>query len=135
MAVSTVSEIVDVRSPSHSGDSRIGDLDELAQFHLASSTFGTKWIYARALMVLHWLTLDAQGGGSSSSSGSGIVGGIKSEKEGDLARAYAVPQSKDGRDAYLMSTSFGAELLQLWKACLILPQTRRVGALSGIVTR
>jgi len=137
MAVNTVAEIVAVKSPSHAGDSRIGDFDTLAKHHIAQAPFGDKWVYARALLVLHWLTLDAQGGGSSSTSGSGVVGGIKSEKEGDLARSYGtIGGGINEKNAYLMSTSFGAELVQLWKACLILPQTRRVGALNAsIITR
>lgn len=130
MAVDTVAGIVAVKSPDFASDPRIDDLDELAQFHVAESAFGDKWVYARALLVLHWLTLDAQGGGSSSSSGSGVVGGIKSEKEGDLARSYGTVISSDDRNGYLKSTSFGAELLQLWKACLILPRTRRVGEIN-----
>lgn len=130
MAVDTVANIVKLKSPDFDGDSRIDDLDELAKFHVAEVAFGDKWVYARALLVLHWLTLDAQGGGSSSGSGSGIVGGIKSEKEGDLARSYNGIISSDDKDGYLKSTSFGAELLQLWRACLILPRTRRVGEIN-----
>jgi hypothetical protein len=136
MGTSTVAEIVALKSPDYASDPRINDFDTLAKFHVAQSAFGDKWVYARALLVLHWLTLESQGGGSSSSSGSGVVGGIKSEKEGDLARSYGtIGGAINERNVYLMSTAFGAELVQLWRACLILPQSRRVGALSGIVTR
>ena len=136
MGVGTVAEIVALRSPSHAGDSRIADLELLAAYYVAQSVFLDKWIYAKALVVLHWLTLDAMGGGSESESGSGVVGSIKSEKEGDLARSFGSSGlSDDRRDAYFGSTSFGAELLQLWKACLLNPQTRQVGAIAGIITR
>jgi len=127
MAINTVEAIVALKSPSHAGDIRIADFDELAQFYVAQSVFGTKWVYARALVVLHMLTLDAQGGGSSSSSGSGVIGGIKSEKEGDLARTYNTAISSDDKNGYLKSTPFGFELLQLWRSLIILPITRRVG--------
>lgn len=127
MPTNTVSGIIALKSPSFAGDLRISDLDELAKFHLAQKPFGVRWIYARALLILHWLTLDAQGGGSASTSGSGVIGGISSEKEGDLARSYNTIISSDDKDGYLKSTSFGAELLQIWKSCLILPMNRRLG--------
>ena len=126
MSISTVAGIVALKSPDFASDTRLPDLEELAAFIVAQTAFGDKWVYAKALLVLHWLTLDAQGGGSSSSSGAGVVGGIKSEKEGDLSRTFNTIISMDDRNGYLKSTSFGAELLQLWKACLFLPRTRRV---------
>lgn len=127
MTTNTVSGIVALKSPSHASDPRISDFDELAKFHLAQRPFGVRWVYARALLILHWLTLDAQGGGSASTSGSGVVGGISSEKEGDLARSYNNVISVNDPDGYLKSTSFGAELLQVWRSCLILPMNRRLG--------
>jgi len=130
MSINTVSGIVALKSPSHAGDSRIADLDELAKFHIAQKPFGVRWVYARALLILHWLTLDVQGGGSSSSSGSGIIGGVNSEKEGDLSRSFNSIISASDPNGYLKSTSFGAELLQLWKSCLILPMSRRVGEID-----
>jgi len=127
MAISTAQQIIVLKSPSLSGDSRLDDMVELAKFHLGPSVWGTKYQYALALLVLHWLTLDAQGGGSSSSSGTGAVGGIKSEKEGDLQRSFGgLPSGVSERRAYLMSTTFGQELLQLQAACLMLPRTRLV---------
>ena len=129
MAINTVEGIVALKSPSFASDPRISDMDELAQFHLAQSAFGTKWIYARALLVLHWLTLDAQGGGSATTSGDGTVGGIKSEKEGALARSYNTIVSSTDEHGYLKSTSFGAELVQLWRAYILSVRTRRLGSI------
>jgi hypothetical protein len=130
VAINTVPAIVAIKLPDSASDPRLGDFEELAAFHLAQSAFGSKWVYAKALLVCHWLALEAQGGGSSSSSGSSTVGGIKSEKEGDLARSFNSIVSADDKNGYLKSTSFGAELIQLWRACLILPMTRRVGEIN-----
>ncbi len=130
MTISTVEGIIATKSPDFVGDSRIADFDEMAQLYATSVAFKTKWVYARALIVLHMLTLDAQGGGSSTSSGSGVVGGIKSEKEGDLSRAFnssANTQAPRDGDAYWNSTSFGSEYLLLRRACFILPRTKMVG--------
>jgi len=133
MPISTAIEIVQLKMPSldagpgGSDEDRINDFIELAKFYISENIFQTKYQYALALMVCHQLTLDAQGGGSTTTSGSGVIGGVKSEKEGDLARSYGgmgsnVSESKQ----YLMSTPFGQELLQLWNACLLLPRNRFV---------
>ena len=124
----TITEIIELKSPGLSGDSRLSGMIELAEELTSSTNFGDKYNHAVALLALHWLTLDSQGGGSSNSSGSGVTGGIKSEKEGDLSRSYSVPSSDSGNTAYLNRTSFGMELMLLRRSCLILPTTRRVGA-------
>lgn len=124
----SINEIIVLRSPDLNGDTRLPGMIELAKQLTSDVNFGDKYNHAVALLVLHWLTLDAQGGGSSSSSGSGVVGGIKSEKEGDLSRSYGIPSSTNDKAAYFNSTSFGAELMHIWRSCLILPRTRRVGA-------
>lgn len=126
MAISTAQQIIALKSPDHASDPRLDDFVKLSKFHISQTVFGTKYQYALALMVLHWITLDAQGGGSSSSSGSGVVGGIKSEKEGDLQRTYNLPSGKDERDSYLRGTVFGSELLQLWKTIILIPRTKMV---------
>ena len=127
MATSTAKEIVELKMPDMVGDSRVDDIIVLADFYISSTIFKTKYQYALALVALHMLMLDKQSGGSSTSSGSGSVGGIKSDKEGDLARSFGgVGSNVSERNQYFMSTPFGQELLQLWKACLILPRNRFV---------
>ena len=130
MPTGTAAEIVVLKSPSLSGDSRIDDFVDLAKLTVGQLPFGTRYQYALALVALHMITLDTQGGGSSSSSGSGVTGGIKSEKEGELQRSYgptAQNAIKNPSDAYFTSTSFGMEYLHLKRAVLIKPRNRMVG--------
>ena len=124
----SISEIIILKSPSLSGDSRLTGMIELAEQLTSKTSFGDKYNHAVALLVLHWLTLDAQSGGSSTSSGSGIGGGVKSEKEGELSRSFGIPSSASDKSIFFNSTSFGMELMYLWRSCLVLPTTRRVGA-------
>ncbi|NJR73245.1 MAG: DUF4054 domain-containing protein [Scytonema sp. CRU_2_7] len=131
MAISTAKEIVKLKMPSlalpGADDARVDDFISLASFIVAESIFADKYQYALALVVAHQLTLDAQGGGNSTTSGSGILGGITSEKEGDLSRNYAGMSSNiSERSLYFMSTPFGRELLQLWNACILTVRNRFV---------
>lgn len=122
----TVNEVIALRSPDFVGDSRIPGMDEIAKMYVSSRMFKDKWTYARALIILHWLTLDARGGGSSTQSGSGVVGNVIEEKEGKLEYKYGSILTKDDKDGYYKSTSFGAELLQLYRICILAPRTRWV---------
>lgn len=125
MSFSTIAEVIAFKGPSFLGDSRLGGLESAADMYVSMNAYGARWIYAKALLVLHWLTLDAQGGGSSSASGSGIYGGVSEEKEGGLSRKYNLPSNISEKKIYLMSTSFGAEFLMLSDTCILSPMTRR----------
>ena len=130
MPTGTAAEIIVLKSPSLAGDSRINDFVDLARLTVGRLPFGTRYEYALALVALHMITLDSQGGGSSSSSGSGVIGGIKSEKEGDLQRSYgtiAGTAVNNPSDAYFSSTSFGMEYLNLKRSILIKPRNKMVG--------
>jgi len=127
MPVSTASEIVVLKMPDLATDPRIDDFISLSAFYVSESIFSEKYQYALALVALHMFMLDKQSGGNSTSSGSGAMGGIKSEKEGDLSRSFGgmsgnVSQTK----IYFSSTPYGLELLQLWNACILMPRTRFV---------
>lgn len=126
MPISTASQIIALKSPDLSSDPRLSDFVDLAVLQTSKDAFGTKYQLAIALLVLHWLTLESQGGGSSSGSGSGVIGGIKSEKEGDLSRSYGslINPSGKGSDNYFNSTVFGAELLTLRRSCIMMPRNR-----------
>lgn len=125
MPISTAQEIIVLKSPSIPDDTRLDDFVNLAKFSIASSTFGDKYEYALALLVLHWLTLEAQTGGSATTSGSGASGGVTGKKEGQLSINFGgVPSSVSERRAYLMSTQFGQELLGLWNACIFSARNR-----------
>ncbi len=133
MPVSTAKEIVQLKMPSlvfPADEARVDDFISLADFFISERIFSAKYQYALALVVCHQLTLDSQGGGNTSTSGSGVVGGINSEKEGDLARQYGfnngmnieLPEWK----MYWVSTPFGQELMSLFKACILIPRNRFV---------
>jgi len=125
MATGTAAQIIAVKSPSFASDPRLNDFIALAGYHVSQSAYGTRYQYALALVVLHWLTLDAQRGGSSSSSGSGVGGAITSEKEGDLARSYgAPPSSTKEANAYYGGTIYGQEFLSLRNTCILTPHHR-----------
>ena len=131
MATGTAKQIIAVKSPSFASDTRLDDFIVLAAYYVSESAYGARYQYALALIVLHWLTLDAQRGGSSTSSGSGVGGAITSEKEGDLARAFGAPSSsKKDADAYWNGTIFGQEFLSL-RAHYVLTPHHRV-SLGGI---
>lgn len=127
MAISTAAEIIALKLPSSATDPRLADFISLAGFYVSERIFEDKYQYALALVVCHQLALESQGGGSAASSGSGAVGGIKSEKEGDLARSFGgVGSNISEQKQYFMSTPFGQELLQLWNACILMPRNRYV---------
>lgn len=127
MATSTAKEIVAVICPGKDTDPRIDDFLDLATAFVASVTFGTKYNYALALVVCHMFQLEEQGGGSSTSSGSGAVGGIKSIKEGQLSKTFGGPSTnlRDNK-AYWGQTSSGLNLMALWDACIFMPRNRMV---------
>ncbi len=130
MPTTTAQEIVLLKMPSlvlPDDEERIDDFITLAGFYVSENIFQAKFQYALALVVCHQLTLDSQGGGSTTSSGSGVIGGIKSEKEGDLKRDYGgIGTNISEYKQYFMSTPFGQELLQLWNACILMPRNRFV---------
>jgi len=125
MAITTVSEIIAVKAPGYETDPRIDDFTDLAKFHISSDVFGSKYNYALALMVCHWIACEGLSGGSSSGAGSGVGGSITSEKEGDLSRSYGnVSFTSAGAASYYSKTMYGQELYQLFRSCAILPMNR-----------
>ena len=89
----TVAQIIVARNPDVVVDARVNSLIELATGQ-TGGVVGTQRNDAIALLVLHWLALDSR---------AGAAGGIRSEKEGDLARGY----HKSGVDGDLGTTSWG----------------------------
>jgi hypothetical protein len=134
MATGTAQQIIAVKSPSFAADPRLSDFVTLAADFVSQSAYGTKYQHALALVVLHWLTLDAQQGGNSSVSGGGAGGGIKSEKEGDLARTFGSSSSSASTDdSYWASTVFGQELVSLRSHCIFAPHHRvSLGGVSRV---
>ena len=133
MPITTAKEIVKLKmpsldlAPSGADEERVDDFIDLAKFSISENIFTVKFQLALALVVCHQLTLDAQGGGSTASSGSGVIGGIKSEKEGDLASSFGgVGTNVSENKQYYSSTPFGQELLQLFRVCILMPRNRFV---------
>jgi hypothetical protein len=77
---------------------------------------------AIAMLIMHWLTLEANGGGS----GNAVTGSVKSKKEGDLSQTYAVGSSSNsnGPDGYYQQTVYGQEYLQIRYRCIMRPMNR-----------
>lgn len=130
MPISTPQEIVAIKCPSSATDPRLDDFIELAKYYVAESTFMDKWNYAIALVACHWYTLESQGGGDDTTSGSGVVGGIMSQKEGDLQQRYGnIFQGNNNMSEnrmYWMTTPAGQELMALWDACIMCARNRFV---------
>lgn len=115
--MSTPKEIIVLRTPQYSGESRLDDLITLAG-EQTGTAFSNCRNLAIALLVLHWLTLETQNNGTS--------GSIISEKEGDLQRAYSTSFVISQKYPDLSQTSYGLELIRLRKSCLFNPRNRTV---------
>lgn len=115
----TIAQIIAVKGPTFVGDSRLAAFEELACLYVGAKAFGAKLNLAKSLIMLHWLTLEAQSGGDSATSGGGVVGGIKKEQEGKLITEFHSTILEGDGDNYWKSTSFGSEYLTLRRACII----------------
>lgn len=124
MAIDTAEQIIGIRAPQYSSDTRMADLIALSTL-LTGNAFGDKKQYAIALRVMHWLAVEVRncGDGGSSTSGSGTGGMLKGEKEGGLSRSYSLGGfEKEKSD--LSSTEYGQELLVLIRQCVLFARTR-----------
>ncbi len=107
---------------------------ELYKDFCSKKFFGLYYERAIALLIAHFLTLESlvenSNEGISGAAGGFITGaGIKSEKEGDLAREYGdveISSSADNPDALFDKTLYGKQFLQLRSMCII-PATIRKG--------
>jgi Protein of unknown function (DUF4054) len=117
MAITTAQEIIQVRLPALFSDSRLDDFVALAVLNLSEPVFGVKYVYAVALLAMHMYSKDSAGSGA---------GGVKSEKEGDLARSYGGSMT----DKDYGTTSYGQELLQLINNCVWAARTSAMGTLG-----
>ena len=126
MAVPTSpAEWVEALCPGKESDSRLDAFLEAASYFVAESMFGDKYDYALALVVCHMFALEAMGGGNETTPGSGVAGGIKSEKEGALSQSYgSISSNISENKQYWGQTSHGMNLMALWDACILMPRTR-----------
>ncbi len=98
---------------------------------LARSTVGTvfnacgKTNYAIALVIMHWLSLEEQSGGT----GNAQSGSIKSKREGDLSITYGSSSSgSNSINPYWGQTAYGLEYINLKKSCIMGARNRMIGA-------
>jgi len=126
MPITTPQEIVAIECPGKETDSRLDDFIDLAELQLDPDVFLDKYNLALALLVCHWFALEAMGGGDENGAGSGVSGGIKSEKEGDLARSFgtAIPTSGNQSDIYYNQTIHGQKLYQLIRSCVMMARNK-----------
>jgi len=127
MITTTVRDIVATLCPGKEEDPRLEIFLELATAFVAESAFLTKYNYALALVVCHQFQLETQGGGSSTISGNGAVGGISSIKEGQLEKKFGGPSTNMSESKlYWGQTSHGMSYLALCNACIM-------GPMSGMI--
>jgi hypothetical protein len=117
MGYSTAAEIVVLRNPALSGDSRLSDMIELSKLELSEDVYGDQYENAVALLTLHKYAIGSRGGG-------GPAGAIASEAEGRLSRSF---NSSGGthRQIEWASTSWGQELIQLTESLVVFFRNRR----------
>jgi hypothetical protein len=109
--VLTIIDIIVLRNPALTGDSRLDDMIELAETRIKECTFGNNYNEAVALYVLHMYEVSDRGGSG---------GPVTSEKEGQLSRSFGATAS----NASLDSTSWGQELKALIRGLHFFPRTR-----------
>ncbi|HEU4402344.1 MAG TPA: DUF4054 domain-containing protein [Candidatus Polarisedimenticolia bacterium] len=116
--MSTPADLITLRAPAlaAANSDRIPDLIVEAEA-LTGPVFGAHRPLAVALLVLHWLALEARGD-------AGAPGPINSEKEGDLARSYG--SSGDDGEGDLGSTRWGLELKRLRNATIFAARNRLI---------
>ena len=112
----TVSEIITARNPDIVIDSRVTNLILLATVQ-TGNVYGDQKNDAIALLVLHWLALEARGAAAAS-------GALKSEKEGDLSRSYGIDGAKTS--VFLDSTYWGQQLKNLRDSLIMSARNRTV---------
>jgi hypothetical protein len=112
----TSAQIVVLRNPSLSGDSRLDDMISLAETKLSSSFYGDCYAEAVALLVLHWYAKESRGG---------AAGSVASETEGRLSRSFATDVGSSGGSDW-STTSWGQELETLTNSIGITVRNRMV---------
>lgn len=111
-------QIITIRAPSFASEPNVNDLIDEATKEVSDCLCDLK-NKGVALIVMHWLALSKRDPSGTSS------GTIKSEKEGDLARSYAV-SNNENVDSYYGQTTWGLEYLRLLNGKIMLPRNRMI---------
>lgn len=127
MADVSATEVINNRSKKYSGDQRIPFLLNLAEEFTGDRIPAvTSREYAKALLVLHWLTLDDRVNDSDGNCGTGT---ISEEKEGELSVKYSptahnVMYFTSDLKGFLAQTVWGLELYSFMKRFFVPVVTR-----------
>lgn len=123
----TALQFIQVRAPSFATDSRINTMLDMASQEIGSEpSLNAMREKAKALLVMHWLTLEQRGNGVSGSAGA-AGGAITSETEGSLSRSYGSSGvALAERYPDLTLTAFGLELIGLYRKTIISVRNRMV---------
>lgn len=113
MPYSTAAEIVVLRDPSKTSDSRLTDMVAYARSLLDEDCWCDEFETAVALLTLHLYAKQTQSTGG---------GPLTSETEGRLSRSYGA----SGSSTDWGTTGWGRELEELQKSCVVFPRNRRM---------
>ncbi len=131
-------DIISARCPQFVGHSRLFLLLDYAEEYLLQCVWKDKWNLAKALLVCHWLTMEANNqasddGAGTGSSGTGRTGQANTVQEGELMLKWDT-QSQSGSGAgngggwdWLKSTQYGMELYMLIRSLTLMPRNQWVG--------
>jgi len=125
MADILADEVILLRAPKYAGDPRITPFIALAEEFIGDKIPQvTPREYAKALQVLHWLTMDDRVAGGNTG-----VGTISEEKEGELTIKYSnngmnIMTYTSDMKAELGQTIYGLELRAFYRKYILLPRTR-----------
>ena len=96
---------------------------ELFMGFVSKKTFGDKYKLAVAYLTAHMIALQNEYTTAAGASTDASVAGVKREREGDLEREYAIPDTSDYM-SLLYKTYYGLMYLQIMKLCSIGVKTR-----------
>ena len=104
-------------------DGEIREMLEIFAPMVSKKTFGAKYNLALAYFIAHIIALQGLYATKQGASADNSVAGVKREREGDLEREYAIPDSSDYM-SLLYKTYYGRFYLQILKMCSIGIKTR-----------
>lgn len=125
-----IKDAIAVFAPQYVDNARIDGLIPYATRMTNTECYGDRCADAVALRICHIIALDERNGGSETSSGDGTAGTLKSEKEGDLAKAYGNTISDNdtsGAWGTLPSTTYGQMLIEMAQGSFMTVRNRFSG--------
>ncbi len=115
----TALDFINLRAKKYATDPRISTALDGAAETFSATAWGRNLEKAKALLALHWLTMDDR-----DVSGEGIGGTLQSEQEGSLKRSYMIDFKCQSANPDWTQSRWGMELIQLRKQSIFAPVTR-----------